>query len=228
MPAQLSIVATPIGNLEDISARALRVLGTCDAILCEDTRVTGKLLSRYDIHKPLISYHAHSGGAKYDKVFELLEEGKHLALVSDAGTPNISDPGAHLVQEVRERFGGTVTIDAIPGPSAVATALSLAGFPADTYLFLGFPPHKKGRKTFFETVAESVYTTVLYESPHRIMKALESLTEVLPEKRRIAVCRELTKMHEEVVVGTAAEVHTHFVQKPDTVRGEFVIVISEK
>jgi 16S rRNA (cytidine1402-2'-O)-methyltransferase len=129
------------------------------------------------------------------------------------------------VHEVRERFGDTVTIDAIPGPSAVSTALSLAGFPADTYLFLGFPPHKKGRKTFFETVAESTYTTVFYESPHRIMKALESLTEVLPENRRIAICRELTKMHEEVVVGTAKEVHTHFIQRPDTVRGEFVVVV---
>jgi len=225
MNATLSIVATPIGNLEDVSTRALRVLGACDAVLCEDTRVTGKLLSHYSLHKPLISYHAHSGLTKYDKVFALLEEGKHLALVSDAGTPAISDPGAHLVRSVRERFGDTVRIEAIPGPSAVATALSLAGFPADAFLFLGFPPHKKGRKTFFETVAASTHTTVFYESPHRILKALESLVEVLPEGRHVAVCRELTKMFEEAVVGTPREVLTRFTDRPDTVRGEFVVVV---
>jgi 16S rRNA (cytidine1402-2'-O)-methyltransferase len=225
MTAKLSVVATPIGNLEDISPRALRVLGVSDAVLCEDTRVSGKLLSHYNLHKPLISYHAHSGVAKYDKVFALLEEGKHLVLVSDAGTPAISDPGAHLVHAVRERFGDMVRIEAIPGPNAVATALSLAGFPADAFLFLGFPPHKKGRKTFFETVAESTHTTVFYESPHRILKALESLAEALPEGRQIAVCRELTKMYEEAVVGTPHEVLARFTERPDTVRGEFVVVV---
>jgi len=225
MNATLSRVATPIGNLEDISARALRMLAECDAVLCEDTRVTGKLLAHYDIKKSLISYHAHSGHAKYDKIFELLRERKHLALVSDAGTPSISDPGAHLVESVRAEFGNDVRIESIPGPSAVTAALALSGFSSDTFLFLGFPPHKKGRKTFFEKVAESTYTTVFYESPHRILKALESLNEVLSEGRRIALCRELTKLFEETLVGTPAEVLEHFEAHRDTVRGEFVVVI---
>lgn len=225
MHAKLSIVATPIGNLEDISTRALRVLGECDAVLCEDTRVTGKLLAHYDIKKPLISYHAHSGHAKYDKIFELLREEKHLALVSDAGTPSVSDPGAHLVASVRAEFKDDVRIETIPGPSAVTAALALSGFSSDSFLFLGFPPHKKGRKTFFENVAQSTYTTVFYESPHRIMKALESLAEVIHDGRRVAVCRELTKLYEETVIGSASDVVEHFQNHPDTVRGEFVVVV---
>jgi 16S rRNA (cytidine1402-2'-O)-methyltransferase len=171
-----------------------------------------------------VSYHAHSGVAKYDKVFTLLEEGKHLALVSDAGTPTISDPGSFLVAEVRARFGDSVTIEAIPGPSAVAAALSIAGMSGDAYTFLGFPPHKKGRKTFFDELATSPYTVVFYESPHRILKALEALTERL-EGRTIAVCREITKLHEEVVTGIPADILAHFNNHPDTVRGEFVIVV---
>jgi 16S rRNA (cytidine1402-2'-O)-methyltransferase len=226
MNGRLSVLATPIGNLGDITERALSTLRACDAVLCEDTRVSSKLLHHYDIAKPLVSYHAHSGVAKYDKVIALLEEGKHLALVSDAGTPTISDPGALLVREVREHFGDAVVIEAIPGPSAVATALSLSGIPGDAYLFMGFPPHKKGRKTFFDTLASSSYTVVFYESPHRIMKALEALAERIDASRTIAVCREMTKLHEEVVTGTAEEVLSRFRERPDTVRGEFVVIVA--
>jgi len=226
MQATLSVVATPIGNLEDITLRALRVLKECDTVLCEDTRVTRKLLSHYEIDKPVLSYHEHSGEAKYEKVFELLEEGKHLALVSDAGTPTVSDPGARLVHEVRERFADAVRIETVPGASAVAAALSIAGVSADAFHFLGFPPHKKGRKTFFDTLCEQNGTVVFYESPHRIIKALESLNERLQGTERVVVTRELTKMHEEVVDGTPSEVLEHFNTHPDTVRGEFVVIVT--
>jgi 16S rRNA (cytidine1402-2'-O)-methyltransferase len=224
--ATLYVVATPIGNLEDMTLRAIRVLKECDAVLCEDTRMTSKLLSHYAIKKPLVSYHMHSGVAKYDKMFALLEEGKTLCLVSDAGTPTISDPGARLVHEVRERFGDTVRIEAIPGASAVAAALSISGVDADTFTFLGFPPHKKGRETYFTNIPTYHHTVVFYESPHRIMKALTALSKILPEDRTVTVVREITKIHEEVVQGTPDDVHAHFTAHPDTVRGEFVVVIS--
>lgn len=223
--AHLYVVATPIGNLEDITLRALRVLKECDAVLCEDTRVTRKLLTHYEIQKPLVSYHAHSGFTKSDKVLELLKEGKTLVLVSDAGTPTISDPGATLVAKVREQFGDEVKIEVVPGASAVTGALSIAGVHADSFLFLGFPPHKKGRKTFFDTLATERYTTVFYESPHRIMKALQSLSERLPDTRNVVIVRELTKIHEEVVSGTAKSVLEHFQEHSDTVRGEFVVIV---
>lgn len=225
MSGKLYIVGTPIGNLEDISARAIRVLSECDTVLCEDTRVTKKLLHHYHIEKPTISYHAHSGDSKYEKIRNLLEEGRTLALVSDAGTPTISDPGAMLVKVVRERMP-EVKIESVPGPSAVTTALSIAGVPSDTFTFLGFPPHKKGRETFFSTVAAVEHTVVFYESPHRIMKALSSLNEKIGEGKRVTVVREMTKLYEEVVAGTAGEVLEHFTQHGDTVRGEFVIIVS--
>jgi 16S rRNA (cytidine1402-2'-O)-methyltransferase len=226
--ATLYIVATPIGNLEDMTVRATRVLKECDAVLCEDTRVTSKLLAHYEIKKPLVSYHAHSGVAKYDKVFALLEADKTLCLVSDAGTPTISDPGARLVREVRARFGAGVRIEAIPGPSAVVAALSVAGVEADTFTFLGFPPHKKGRETFFKHIGVFTHTVVFYESPHRILKALQSLVNVCGDLRQVTVVREITKMHEETVHGTPLEVLAHFTQYPDRVRGEFVVVLALK
>ncbi len=225
MKAELYIVATPIGNLEDITLRALRILKEVDVILCEDTRVTRKLLNHYEIKKPLISYHAHSGVAKYDKIFELIEDNKKIALVSDAGTPTISDPGSRLVSEIRERFGNDVSIYGIPGASAVVTALSISGMDADSFVFLGFPPHKKGRKTFFDNLVKNKYTTVFYESPHRILKALKSLEERLDEKTKVSVVRELTKIHEEVVEGTLNEIISHFEENKDTVRGEFVVIV---
>ena len=225
MQAKLSIVATPIGNLEDITLRAIGVLKECDLILCEDTRVTKKLLARYDIHTPMRSYHAHSGPAVYDTILEQLREGKWLALVSDAGTPAVSDPGAHLVATVRKELGEDVQIEPIPGPSAVLSALSVSGAGADTFTFFGFPPHKKGRKTFFEHVSASPYTAVLFESPHRIIKTLEALEASLAPHRTVTVCRELTKMHEQTVTGSAAEVAAWFHEHPERVRGEFVVVI---
>jgi len=223
---KLFVVATPIGNLEDITLRALRILRECSTVLCEDTRVTKKLLSHYEIEKPMLSYHSHSGTAKYEKVFEMLQEGMTLALVSDAGTPTISDPGSYLISKIREHFGDTVPIEVVPGPSAVISALSISGVHADKFTFLGFPPHKKGRKTFFDNVETSEYTTIFYESPHRIIKALESLRERLDDTKTVTITRELTKMFEEVVTGTPNEVLSHFLKHPETVKGEFVVIVS--
>jgi len=221
----LYIIATPIGNLEDITLRALRVLKEVGVVLCEDTRMTAKLLQKYDIKTPTLSYHSHSGLAKVGKIFELLEEGKNLALVSDAGTPTISDPGVLLVSQVKEKFGNSVAIIPIPGPSAVIAALSASGLPSSDFLFLGFLPHKKGRETLFREIALSKRTTVFYESPHRILKTLESLKKHLDEKRRIVLARELTKIYEEMVTGTAQELLQYFEKNKDKVKGEFVVVV---
>lgn len=221
----LYIVATPIGNLEDITLRALRVLKEVDLILCEDTRVTKRLLDKYEIATPTMSYHAQSKLSKVEKIFDLLKEGKNLALVSDAGTPTISDPGCLLVQQVREKFGDTVSIVPVPGPSAVLSALSVSGFPTSEFLFLGFLPHKKGRETLFKEIAIAKRTVVFYESPHRILKTLESLKKHLHPKRRILVARELTKIYEEHTIGEPEEVLTHFMNHPDRVRGEFVVIV---
>ena len=163
----LYIVGTPIGNLEDISLRALRILGEVDFILCEDTRVSRKLLTHYKIKTPTISFHEHSRSGKIEYILNLLAAGKDLALITDAGTPGISDPGGKLVQAVVERFGDSIKIEAIPGPSAVTAALSISGIPTDKFVFLGFLPHKKGRAAFLEKVAASEYPVVIYESKHR-------------------------------------------------------------
>ncbi|KKQ58884.1 MAG: Ribosomal RNA small subunit methyltransferase I [Parcubacteria group bacterium GW2011_GWC1_38_17] len=172
---KLYIVATPIGNLEDISFRAIRILNEVDLVLCEDTRVTKILLERYEIKKPILSYHQHSKLQKIDYIINLLKEGKNLALVSDAGTPGISDPGQRLIGKVLEELGGEIKIEPIPGPNAAIAALSISGFDTDEFLFLGFPPHKKGRQTFFVNILEESQkrTVVFYESTHRIIKALE-------------------------------------------------------
>ena len=231
--ATLYIVATPIGNLEDITLRAIRVLKEVDVVLCEDTRVTAKLLQKYDIKTPTLSYHSHSKLSKVEKIFSLLLEGKNLALVSDAGTPAISDPGSLLVSQIRERISGVngqisnASIVPIPGPSAAIAALSASGFPSSDFLFLGFLPHKKGRETLFKEIAESKRTVVFYESPHRIIKALTSLKEHL-KNRKIAVARELTKIHEEFLSGTAEEVIEYFNANKEKIRGEFVVMVSGK
>ncbi|MES2995166.1 MAG: 16S rRNA (cytidine(1402)-2'-O)-methyltransferase [Patescibacteria group bacterium] len=226
MKGTLSVVATPIGNLADITLRALDTLKAADAIACEDTRMTSKLLSRYDIQKPLLVYHARSGKLAATRVLTLLGEGKHIALVTDAGTPGISDPGSALVREARDRLGDDVIIEALPGPSALTAALSIAGVRTDEFIFLGFLPHKKGRQTLFKEIAEMERTVVFYESPHRIEKALASLVEVLPAERKVTVLRELTKIHESLVEGSAEDVVTHFKDHPDQVRGEFVVCVS--
>ncbi len=221
------VVATPIGNLEDITLRALRILKEVDMILCEDTRVTKRLLDRYEIATPTISYHAQSKLSKVEKIFELLERGKNLALVSDAGTPAISDPGVLLISQIKEKFGGEVKIIPIPGPSAVISALSASGMPASEFIFLGFLPHKKGRETLFKEIAGTKRTVVFYESPHRIMKTLQSLSKHIPE-RRIVIARELTKIYEEFIEGMPAELLRYFEENSDKVRGEFAVIIEGK
>ncbi len=226
----LSIVATPIGNLEDITLRALRTLKECDVIYAEDTRVVSKLLARYEIKKPLQRLDAVTETKKADDIIARLEAGEHVAYVSDAGTPGISDPGTRLVAAVRARMGmlniPTFKVEAIPGPSALTAALSIAGLPVHAFTFLGFLPNKKGRQTLFAEIAESSRTMVFYESPHRIRKALETLAAAAPEKR-VAVARELTKLHEELVRGTAAEVARAFAARPAvSQKGEFVVIVA--
>ncbi len=221
----LYVVATPIGNLEDITTRALRVLKEVDMILCEDTRHTKRLLAHYSITTPTSSYHQHSGGAKVKKIIDLLHEGKNLALVSDAGTPGINDPGVMLIKEIVEQAGDTIAIVPIPGPSAVVAALSVSGFPSHEFSYLGFLPHKKGRQTIFQMIAESESTTVFYESSHRIMKTMESLHAMMPE-RQLVVCRELTKLHETVYRGSSAAIINSL--KTTSTKGEFVIIIAPR
>ena len=221
---KLYIVATPIGNLEDITLRALRVLKEVDLILCEDTRETRKLLDKYEIKTPTLSYHARSKLSKLEKIFELLAEGKNLALVSDAGTPGISDPGTVLVSKVTARFNLAVKIIPVPGATAVIAALSASGLPTHEFTFLGFLPHKKGRETLFKEIASAKRTMVFYESPHRILKTLESLIKFCPDKK-VCLARELTKIYEEFKIGSPAELLEYLKQNPEKQRGEFVVIV---
>lgn len=222
----LYIVGTPIGNLKDITLRALETLKSVDFIIAEDTRVTKKLLEHFAIDKPVVSCFAHTSSSKMDQIIDRIIRGETAALVTDAGTPGISDPGGLLVQELIHTEGMAQIIP-IPGPSAVAAALSIAGLPADEFTFFGFPPHKKGRQTFWKNVAASERTAVFYESTHRIEKALEELQELLgvENSRRLVVCRELTKLYESVYRGTIAEV-LHAV-KTAPQKGEFVVVLEK-
>ena len=220
------VVWTPIGNLEDITYRAVRILNEADLILCEDTRVTLNLLNKYNIHKSTMSYHSQSKISKIDKILEMIGEGKTLALVSDAGTPTISDPGSVLVSKIRENFP-SIEIIAIPGPSALTSALSISGLPSSEFVFLGFLPHKKGRETLFKEIAITERTVVFYESPHRILKSLESLKEHVGE-RKIVIARELSKIYEQIISGKPEEVLKYFSENSDKVRGEFVVMISAK
>jgi len=215
------VIATPIGNLKDISLRALKSLKEVDLILCEDTRVTKKLLARYQIKKPTISYHQHSRLKKTKYILEQLKQGRSLALVSDAGTPTISDPGAKLVNYLANQMPN-LTIIPIPGPSACITALSVSGLPANNFVFLGFPPAKKKRKKFFEQAANSKYTVVFYESPHRILKTLKEIEG----DKQIVVCRELTKKFEIIYRQPLEEIIEQL--EKDKIRGEFVIVMGNR
>ncbi len=221
------VVGTPIGNLEDITYRAVRVLGEVDLVLCEDTRVTKNLLTKYNISTPTFSYPSDNlaTDTKFDQIFKMIEEGKTLALVSDAGTPTISDPGSVLVSKIKEKFP-EIEVIAIPGPSAVASALSISGLNGSDFTFLGFLPHKKGRETLFKEIAEMERVAVFYESPHRIIKTLESLVKFTPE-RKIVIARELTKVFEQVISGLPVEVLKYFTDNPDKVRGEFVVLVSQ-
>ncbi len=222
----LYIIATPIGNLEDISQRSLKVLKSVGLILCEDTRTTKKLLSRYKISTPTISYHQHSRLSKSEYILDQLKKGKNLALVSDAGTPTISDPGAKLISYLVDYLSDLKVIP-IPGPTALAAALSVSGFSTDRFVFLGFPPAKKKRKIFFEKAINYKCTVVFYESPHRIIKSLEELLTAFDKKeRRVVVCRELTKKFETTYRGTIKDVLEKI--KKDQIKGEFVVVIEGK
>jgi 16S rRNA (cytidine1402-2'-O)-methyltransferase len=220
MPGTLYVVATPIGNLEDISLRALRVLKEVDVIACEDTRRTRGLLSHFDIHTPTVSYFEGNKVARGRELVRRLTDGQSVALVTDAGTPGVSDPGFLLVREAR---GAGVTVVPVPGPAAVVAALSAAGIPSDRFLFEGFLPIKGGRRrTRLLALREAETTVVLYESPHRILTTLEAIAEVFGE-REIVVARELTKQFEEVVSATPS---AHLARlRASTVRGEFTLVI---
>ena len=219
----LYVVATPIGNMEDITMRALRILREVDYVLCEDTRVTGNLLKHYDIKTTLKRYDAHTSEKVHADIITDLEAGKQIALVSDAGTPGVSDPGVFLVAKVREADAGR--IDAIPGPSAVTAAFSIAGLSGNQFSFLGFVPQKKGRQTFFQELENYDHPVIFFESTHRIMKTLESLNSTLPPTAKVMVARELTKLFEEVVSGSAAEVLEYYTTHPDKVRGEYVVLV---
>jgi 16S rRNA (cytidine1402-2'-O)-methyltransferase len=226
--SRLYIVATPIGNLKDITLRAIEILKEVDFVLAEDTRKTKILLDHYQIEKPLISYHQHSKLEKIDQIINLLKEGKNLALVSEAGTPGISDPGNKLIEKVIESLGNKVKIIPIPGPSALTCAASISGFPMDKFLFLGFLPSKRKRKKFFEKIIKSRYPVILYESPYRILKTLKELHEAkikLNTELNIVVCRELTKKFETIYRGKIKEVVEKI--KNDKIKGEFVIIINK-
>jgi 16S rRNA (cytidine1402-2'-O)-methyltransferase len=227
--ANLYIVATPIGNLEDISLRALRILKEVDLILCEDTRVTKKLLNRYQIQKPLLSYHQHSKLQKIDYIISLLKEGKNIALVSDSGTPGVSDPGNKLVNEVVKWLSDRVKIIPIPGPSALTCAASVSGFPMEKFLFLGFLPKKKKRKEVLREILESKYPVIFYESPYRILKTLKELKDIMTSEQRaaknIVVTRELTKKFETIYRGKIDEVIEKIEKSP--LKGEFVVIVGK-
>jgi 16S rRNA (cytidine1402-2'-O)-methyltransferase len=217
----LFIIATPIGNLKDVTLRSLEILKEVDVVLAEDTRVTKKLLVHYEIKTPLLSYHQHSKESVMEKALQLLFEGKDLALVSDAGTPGICDPGNELIAFLLKR-NSEIQIVPIPGASAITTLLSIAGIGTDKFLFLGYPPHKKGRKKFFEEVVASKHPVLFYESPHRIMKSLKEM-EALDPKLFLVVGRELTKQFETIYRGSSKEIQKKLEENP--IKGEFVLLV---
>jgi 16S rRNA (cytidine1402-2'-O)-methyltransferase len=229
MLGKFYVVATPIGNLEDITLRALRILKEVDIVLCEDTRTTRVLLNKYEISTRCESYHSHSKDSKVDKIKEWLEEGKSLALVSDAGTPCISDPGVALISEIRATMP-EIEIFAVPGATAFTALMSIAGVYADRFTFHGFVPHKKGRQTLIKEILSSKDTVdIVYESSHRIVKLLEELQTLENElaiNKKVTIGRELTKFFEEVVQGSVAEVLEIVKSDSNKEKGEFVVMIS--
>lgn len=228
MSGKLSIVATPIGNLEDTTLRALRILKEADIVACEDTRVSRKLLSHFDIHTPTVSFHANSGPGGFARVVSLLRQDKHVVYISDAGTPGVSDPGLELVSTVREVFGDTVPIESIPGPSALPAAIAVSGLKAPSFTFYGFLPQKKGRTKLLTAIAADARAGIFFESPHRILKTLEALAQLLPGERRMGLFRELTKLHEESLIGTASELLKILQDNPEKQRGEFVVIVESQ
>ena len=221
------IISTPIGNLKDITYRAVKVLKDVDMIYSEDTRVTKRLLGEYTIDTPLKSYHANSSQSKEDEIISQLNDGKNIALVSDAGTPTISDPGVKIISRIREDLPD-VRIEPIPGATALIAGLSVTGFIGNQFTFYGFLPHKKGRLSLFEEMKNSSRISVFYESPHRLLKTLHSLNEVLEQERKICVARELTKIYEEHPVLSIREMLVYYESQPNKIKGECVIIIDSK
>lgn len=217
----LILVPTPIGNLEDVTIRALRVLREADLIACEDTRTTGNLLARFEIETPLTSYHDHNERTKAPQLVARMSAGGTVALVTDAGTPGISDPGFYLVRECLQQ---EIKVQALPGPSAFVTALVASGLPSDRFVFEGFLPHKKGRATRIRDLSSEHRTLIFYESPHRLVRMLTELSSAFGDERPAAVARELTKKFEEIRRGSLSELRVHFEAQP-RVRGEIVVVV---
>lgn len=217
----LYLVPTPIGNLGDITLRALEVLKQVDLILAEDTRTSGKLLKHFDIGTPMQSYHMHNEHKLVAALVSKLEAGQQLAVISDAGTPGISDPGFLLV---REAIAAGITVDCLPGATALIPALLNSGLPCDRFTFEGFLPVKKGRKTRLDNLAGETKTMVFYESPHKLLKTLNQFGQVFGTERKASVSREITKLHEETLRGSLAELADHFTQNAP--RGEFVVIVA--
>ncbi|MDD2785687.1 MAG: 16S rRNA (cytidine(1402)-2'-O)-methyltransferase [Patescibacteria group bacterium] len=223
MQGSLYIVATPIGNLKDLTIRAKETLESVDVVVCEDTRVTSKLMASIGAKKTLLAINQHADDKRLSSVVSRLLKGENIAYVSDAGTPGVNDPGGKLVEEALKEG---ITVVPVPGASALTAAISVCAFPMERFTYLGFAPHKKGRQTFFKEIAEREDASIFFESTHRLLKALESLTEVLGEKRLVFVGRELTKLHETLYRGTASEVLDAIKATSD--KGEAVIVIAPK
>lgn len=220
---KLVLVPTPVGNLSDITLRALETLKTADIIYAEDTRVTKKLLSHYDIQKQLVPFHAHNEHKQLERTLQTIRENELTVLVSDAGTPGISDPGFLMVRACVENG---LEVSCLPGATAFVPALVASGFPCDRFVFEGFLPHKKGRQTKWKIIAEEERTVVLYESPHRLVKALEEIVTFLGPEREVCVAREISKLFEEFRRGPAQEVLEHFKQTPP--KGEIVLLVKGK
>ncbi|MGM5630283.1 16S rRNA (cytidine(1402)-2'-O)-methyltransferase [Apibacter raozihei] len=223
MSGKLYLVPTPVGNLEDITLRALRILKEVDLILAEDTRTSGKLLKHYEIQVPMQSYHLHNEHQKTEYFTEQMLSGKHLALITDAGTPGISDPGYMLAKSCIDHG---VVLECLPGATAFVPALVVSGLPSHEFIFAGFLPHKKGRQSKLKELAEEKRTVMLYESPHKITATLGQVAEYFGAERRVSISREISKMYEETLRGTAVEIYELCKQKP--LKGEIVLVIEGK
>jgi len=221
----LYLIPTPVGNLEDMTLRAIRMLKEADLILAEDTRTSRKLLDHFGIATPLKAFHAHNEHQAAPYFVQLIREGKTLALISDAGTPGISDPGFLLVRACAQ---AGIAVQCLPGPTALIPALVASGLPSDRFHFEGFLPHKKGRQTRLRYLAGLENTFVLYESPHRLLKCLDELLQACGPERQGAVCREISKLHEEIRRGSLAEIHSYYQEFPEKARGEIVIVVDRK
>ena len=221
--SQLYLVPTPIGNLADMTFRAVEVLKSVDLILAEDTRTSGKLLKHYEIETPSTAFHAHNEHKRVEHFAQEIERGVSIALISDAGTPGISDPGFLLARECHKQG---IRVEALPGPTAFVPALVASGLPCDKFYFEGFLPHKKGKQTRMEFISSLPCTVVLYESPHRIVKTLGQLAEHYGEDHQACIARELSKIHEEVRTGSLSEIKSHFEKTPP--KGEFVVLIGAK